>query len=392
MLRSESETLAQILSECPPVRTEEVTLGDAGGRVLSETRLATIPLPLFDNSVMDGYAVQAADAQTGAELKVIGEQAAGLDRQLQLGSGEAIRIFTGAPIPVGADAVVMQEDCDRIGDRVRVRVGVKSGEFIRRQGEDLARGQKIGQPGQVLTAARLAVFASQGIESTKVSVRPRVALIATGSELRSGSAPLGPGEIYETNRLMLAELVRQTGAVPTSFPIVPDDRAAQAEALQRGLESDVVIISGGASVGDKDLVKAVLADLGVELRLWRVAIKPGKPFLYGRRNETLIFGLPGNPVSAYVTYFVFVRPLLFRLQGRVDFEEKRVVLTAAADVHNKGDRPHYLRVKIDGHRFWPVGRQESHALFGLAQASGLVRLDPQSSLAEGQAAEVIWLE
>lgn len=392
MLRSESETLAQILSECPAARSEEVTLEDAGRRVLAETRLATIPLPLFDNSVMDGYAVRAADARTGAELQVIGEQAAGLDQKLQLGSGEAIRIFTGAPIPAGADAVIMQEDCDRIGDRVRVRVGVKSGEFIRRQGEDLAWGQKIGEPGQVLTAARLAVFASQGIGSAKVSVQPRVALVATGSELRSGSAPLGPGEIYETNRLMLAELVRQTGAVPTSFPIVPDDRALQADALRQALESDVVIISGGASVGDKDLVKAVLADLGVDLRLWRVAIKPGKPFLYGRRNETLIFGLPGNPVSAYVTYFVFVRPLLLRLQGRVDFDEKRVVLTAAADVRNKGDRPHYLRVKIEGQRFWPVGRQESHALFGLAQANGLVRLGPLSSLAEGQPAEVIWLE
>ena len=392
MLRSESETLAQILSECPAVRSEEVVLTDAGGRVLAETRLATIPLPLFDNSMMDGYAVRSVDAQTGAELKVIGEQAAGLDEQLQLGPGEAIRIFTGAPIPVGADAVIMQEDCDQTGDRVRVRVGVKSGEFIRRQGEDLARGQKIGEPGQALTAARLAVFASQGIGSAKVSMRPRVALVATGSELRSGSAPLGPGEIYETNRLMLAELLRQTGATPTLFPIVPDDRALQANALRRALEYDVVIISGGASVGDKDLVKIVLADLGVDLRLWRVAIKPGKPFLYGRRDETLIFGLPGNPVSAYVTYFVFVRPLLLRLQGRVDYGEKRAVLTAASDVYNKGDRPHYVRVKIDGQRFWPVGRQESHALFGLAQANGLVRLDPQSSLTEGQQAEVIWLE
>ena len=392
MLRSESETLAQILSECPAVRSEEVVLTDAGGRVLAETRLATIPLPLFDNSMMDGYAVRSVDAQTGAELKVIGEQAAGLDEQLQLGPGEAIRIFTGAPIPVGADAVIMQEDCDQTGDRVRVRVGVKSGEFIRRQGEDLARGQKIGEPGQALTAARLAVFASQGIGSAKVSMRPRVALVATGSELRSGSAPLGPGEIYETNRLMLAELVRQTGATPTLFPIVSDDRALQADALRRALEYDVVIISGGASVGDKDLVKIVLADLGVDLRLWRVAIKPGKPFLYGRRDETLIFGLPGNPVSAYVTYFVFVRPLLLRLQGRVDYGEKRAVLTAASDVYNKGDRPHYVRVKIDGQRFWPVGRQESHALFGLAQANGLVRLDPQSSLTECQQAEVIWLE
>ena len=392
MLRSESETLAQILSECPAVRSEEVALADAGGRVLAETRLATIPLPLFDNSMMDGYAVRSVDAQTGAELKVIGEQAAGLDEQLQLGPGEAIRIFTGAPIPVGADAVIMQEDCDQTGDRVRVRVGVKSGEFIRRQGEDLARGQKIGEPGQALTAARLAVFASQGIGSAKVSMRPRVALVATGSELRSGSAPLGPGEIYETNRLMLAELLRQTGATPTLFPIVPDDRALQANALRRALEYDVVIISGGASVGDKDLVKIVLADLGVDLRLWRVAIKPGKPFLYGRRDETLIFGLPGNPVSAYVTYFVFVRPLLLRLQGRVDYGEKRAVLTAASDVYNKGDRPHYVRVKIDGQRFWPVGRQESHALFGLAQANGLVRLDPQSSLTECQQAEVIWLE
>ena len=392
MLRSESETLAQILSECPAVRSEEVVLTDAGGRVLAETRLATIPLPLFDNSMMDGYAVRSVDAQTGAELKVIGEQAAGLDEQLQLGPGEAIRIFTGAPIPVGADAVIMQEDCDQTGDRVRVRVGVKSGEFIRRQGEDLARGQKIGEPGQALTAARLAVFASQGIGSAKVSMRPRVALVATGSELRSGSAPLGPGEIYETNRLMLAELVRQTGATPTLFPIVSDNRALQADALRRALRYEVVIISGGASVGDKDLVKNVLADLGVNLRLWRVAIKPGKPFLYGRRDETLIFGLPGNPVSAYVTYFVFVRPLLLRLQGRVDYGEKRAVLTAASDVYNKGDRPHYVRVKIDGQRFWPVGRQESHALFGLAQANGLVRLDPQSSLTECQQAEVIWLE
>ena len=315
MLLTEQETLQRILDATKTLATEDVPIAEAGDRVLANTLFARIALPAFNNSSMDGYAVIAHEVRPGTRLAVVGEQSAGLDRQLRVKSGTAVRIFTGAPLPEGADAVLMQEDAERSGNEIVVRTELQPAENVRLRGGDLCEGQKVGESGTRLSAQRLALLASQGLSQVTAYRRPRVSVVVTGSELRQPDTPLGPGEIYETNGIMLSELVRKSGGLPVHFDPIPDDEEAHIRTLGEALQSDVVIIAGGVSVGEKDLVKPVLQKLGAEIALWRVAIRPGKPFLFGRLGGKLIFGLPGNPVSAYVTFVVFVRPALLRLQG-----------------------------------------------------------------------------
>jgi molybdopterin molybdotransferase len=389
MLLTEQETLRRILDAAEPLVTEDVPIAEAGDRVLAGTLFAKIALPAFNNSSMDGYAVIAHEVRPGARLPVVGEQSAGLDRQLRVKPGTAVRIFTGAPLPEGADAVLMQEDAERSGDEIVVRTELQAGENVRLRGGDLCEGQKIGESGTRLNAQRLALLASQGVSRVTAYSRPRVSVVVTGSELRQPDAPLGPGEIYETNGIMLSELVRKSGGSPVYFDPIPDDEEAHIRTLGEALQSDVVIIAGGVSVGEKDLVKPVLRKLGAEIALWRVAIRPGKPFLFGWLGRKLIFGLPGNPVSAYVTFVVFVRPALLRLQGCSGEPNVRTKVIAAQRFRNPGERPHYLRGKLTGDHFALVGPQESHALFALAQADALVRLEPNQEAAEGEMLEAL---
>jgi molybdopterin molybdotransferase len=297
MLLTEQETLRRILDAAEPLVTEDVPIAEAGDRVLAGTLFAKIALPAFNNSSMDGYAVIAHEVRPGTRLPVVGEQSAGLDRHLRVKPGTAVRIFTGAPLPEGADAVLMQEDAERSGDEIVVRTELQPGENVRLRGGDLCEGQKIGESGTRLNAQRLALLASQGMSRVSAYRRPRVGVVVTGSELHRPDAPLGPGEIYETNGIMLSELVRKSGGSPVYFDPIPDDEEAHIRTLGEALQSDVVIIAGGVSVGEKDLVKPVLRKLGAEIALWRVAIRPGKPFLFGWLGRKLIFGLPGNPVS-----------------------------------------------------------------------------------------------
>jgi molybdopterin molybdotransferase len=389
MLLTEQETLRRVLEATETLATEEIPVVEAGDRVLANTLFARIALPAFNNSSMDGYAVIAREARPGSRLAVVGEQSAGPDRQLRVQSGTAVRIFTGAPLPEGADAVLMQEDAERAGDEIIVHTELQPAENVRLRGGDLCEGQKIGQPGMRLSPQRLALLASQGLSRVTVYRRPQVSVVVTGSELRKPDAPLGPGEIYETNGIMLSELVRKSGGVPVYFDPIPDDEEAHIRALGQALESDVAIIAGGVSVGEKDLVKPVLKKLGAELALWRVAIRPGKPFLFGRLGHKLIFGLPGNPVSAYVTFVVFARPALFRLQGRSAESTERTKVKVAQRLRNPGERPHYLRGRLTGDGFALVGPQESHALFALSQADALVRLEPNQEAAEGEMLEAL---
>jgi molybdopterin molybdotransferase len=389
MLLTEQETLRRILDATETLATEEVPIVEAGDRVLANPLFARIALPAFNNSSMDGYAVIAREARPGTKLSVVGEQSAGLNRHLRVQSGTAVRIFTGAPLPEGADAVLMQEDAERAGDEITVHTELRPAENVRMRGGDLCEGQKIGQPGMRLSAQRLALLASQGLSRVTVYRRPHVSVVVTGSELRKSDASLGPGEIYETNGIMLAELVRKSGGLPIHFDPIPDDEEAHIRALSEALESDVAVIAGGVSVGEKDLVKPVLRKLGAELALWRVAIRPGKPFLFGRLGHKLIFGLPGNPVSAYVTFVVFVRPALFRLQGSSGEPSERMKVRAAQRLRNPGERPHYLRGSLNSDGFALVGPQESHALFALSQADALVRLEPNQEAAEGEMLEAL---
>ncbi len=384
-MTSEAEALAAVLAKVPVLPGEERTLLDSLGGFAAREFRAERPLPAFDNSAMDGYAVQAASAQTGSRLRVVGEQPAGVDLGLTISAGEAIRIFTGAPLPSGADAVVMQEDVTRDGGEVVIGAGVEPGEFVRRQGGDLAVGQKIIARGDRIGPQNIGLLASQGLAAIEVGTRPLVAIVSTGDELaRLGETPL-PGQIFESNAIMLHALARGAGAEVNSVEHAPDTLDALTAVLRRGLENDGLIVSGGVSVGDRDLVRPSLGSLGAEIDLWRIALKPGKPFLFGRAGRCAIFGLPGNPVSAFVTFLKFVRPALRKMMGASEEHQELCRLTArlGTAVTNDGDRPHYFRGQVRDGIFSLSGRQESHALYGLSQANALLRLAPHERLAAG---------
>lgn len=404
-LVSEADTLARILAAVRPLDGERVPLGAARGRFAARDRFADVALPGFDNSSMDGYALSAPAAgaeehPAGSRFRVVGEQPAGrLREDLRLTVPEqAARIFTGAPLPAGTAAVAMQEDvdADAAAGEITLREPVAVGEFIRRAGGDLARGQRVVAAGEPLTAATLALLASQGWTDVEVGRCPRVTVLTTGDELRhpgdNRGATLAPGEIYESNGVLLAGLAAGiVGAGNVRNRHAPDDPAALDDALRAAFaESEVVIAVGGMSVGERDLVRGRLAALGATVDLWRVRVRPGKPFAYGRapgENGTHVFGLPGNPVSAFVTFLLFVRPALRRLMGAGEgfLALPAFPAVAAAELDNAtGDRPHYLRGTLDdAGRFAPAGRQESHALFALSRSRALVRLEAGETVAAG---------
>jgi molybdopterin molybdotransferase len=389
VLLGEQETLERVLEAVRPIGTEEVLLSEGSNRVIAKDIRATIALPRFDNSTMDGYALRSQDALCGAQLKITGEQPAGPDCGLNVQQGCAIRIYTGAPIPEGADAVVMQEEVDRVGDSIVLKERSSPGDFIRIRGGDLCEGQTLVSRGDVVTGPKLAAIASQGLDKFSVFQRPKVKIIATGSELRSQGEPISAGEIYETNRVLLADAVGGSGATAEVFDIVEDTEQAHVRAFESARGSDVIVVAGGVSVGEKDLVKPTLLKLGAELHLWRIAVKPGKPFMFGRWDRTLVFGLPGNPVSAFVTFLLFVRPALWKLGGRLSLELPQYRARVAQDLVNTGERPHYLRgIYSQGH-FRPVGKQESHALFALSCANALCRLKPGQSVAADSVVDII---
>jgi len=389
MLLSERETLARVLESVQSPTVENIPIWESRNRILAHDVIATVALPRFDTSAMDGYAIRAEEAVRGARLVVSGEQAAGPDLGLSVAHRQAIRIYTGAPIPRHADAVLMQEDVDLRDGVILVRESVTRGENIWVRGGDLCEGQKVASAGSVLRGPQLAAIGSQGLSELPVFRRPRVAILATGSELRSQGKAISAGEIYETNRIMLADLVAGSGTDGQIFDIVPDTEEAHLTSFELARACDVIVVAGGVSVGEKDFVKPALQKLGAKLDLWRVAVKPGKPFMFGRLGRTLVFGLPGNPVSAFVTFLLFARPALWKLGGRSSLELPHARARLAEDLVNRGDRPHYLRGVYKEGVFKPVGRQESHALFALSQANALCRLEPDQIIAADSLVDVI---
>ncbi len=387
---AEAEAREKILERVQPLPRRSVSLAGALDCFAAEDYFARIPLPAFDNSAMDGYAVIASSSASGKRLRVVAEQPAGLDQRVQVSAGEAVRIFTGAPIPAGADAVIMQEDVTRDGNNIRVNTKVEVGEFIRRCGCDLAVDQKILAAGDRVTPAVVALLASQGFTEISIGGEVNAAIISTGDELVRPGEPLQAGQIYDSNSVLLAALGQRSGAVLQSVEHCPDDHASLSEAFERTRQNQMLVISGGVSVGEHDLVQAVLRDLGAKIDIWRVAIKPGKPFLFGSLGECFIFGLPGNPVSAFVTFLRFVRPALLRMMGASDHYHDPPKITAEliVDLRNDGDRVHYIRGKFENGKFSPVGRQESHALFGLSQSNALLRVPIGAEFKQGSAVEI----
>jgi molybdopterin molybdotransferase len=393
LVLSEEEARTKILGAVPTLATMKVPLQQAANRFSATDLVGKIPLPSFDNSAMDGYAVIARSATKGARLKIVGDQPAGVSRNLRVREGEAIRIFTGAPLPAGADAVVMQEETEREGSFVLIRLEtVVPGEFVRKTGADLALGQQILRRGDRVSLVTLPLLASQGIESIDVHERARVAIVTTGDELVAPGGELRPGEIFETNGVMLSALAEAAGANVITQCHCRDEFEELCATLSGATDNDVVIISGGVSVGERDLVRDALRKIGAQIDLWRVAVKPGKPFLFGMRERCAIFGLPGNPVSSFVTFLIFVRPALLRMMGAKDLTMTRSLARLSHDIAGDEIRPHYLRGKMEEGRFSIVGQQESHALFGLARANVLLRVDPGQRLTAGSEVEVLLLD
>jgi molybdopterin molybdotransferase len=374
------EARAAVLEAVRPLGSETVAVGDALGRVLAEDVAAASDVPPFDNSAMDGFALAAGPA--GRELELVGESRAGAPATAAPGEGEAIRVSTGAVVPSGAQAVVPVEQTRAEAGRIVVEAEVFPGQHVRRAGEDMRAGDVVLSRGTLLGAAELGVAVVAGRAALHVAKRPRVALLITGDELQDPGAPLGPGEIHESNGTTLGALARQAGAHISHQGRVGDTRAATEEAIAEALDrADVLVLSGGVSVGPHDHVKPALEANGVEQRFWRVALRPGKPTWFGSTEDTLVFGLPGNPVSAMVTFLLFVRPALAKLQG-APAEARRVRAELAQPVQRNPGRDEAVRVRLDGNRATPTGPQGSHQLTSMLNADGLAIVTAGDGTAE----------
>lgn len=375
---SQEEAWKKIACLVQPLPAREVPLLESLDCFLAEDLIASHALPPFDNSAMDGYAIIAKSFEAGGRLKVIGEQPAGADRGFSINRGEAVRIFTGAPMPVGADAVVMQEDVSADADEILIAGKVEVGEFVRPQGGDVAAGQRLASRGDKITPQKIALCAAQGLSTVSVGGEVRAAVISTGDELVSAESELATGQIYDSNSFLLRALLQRFGVRVVSVKHCADHAEDIAAAVRAAAACDVMIITGGVSVGARDFVKDAITDAGGSLDLWRVAVKPGKPFLFGRVGACSIFGLPGNPVSAFTTFLLFVRPAILKMMGAneagLPLPSHRARLQS--EISNDGDRPHYVRGVLREGNFSPVGRQESHALFGLSQANALLLVRP----------------
>jgi molybdopterin molybdotransferase len=399
-LRSLDDALADLLARVQPLQgTHTVSTFDADGRVLAQPITSALDVPGFDNSAMDGYAVRSADCQAqGTALHLAQRIAAGQWGQPLL-VGQTARIFTGAPIPLGADAVVMQEDCTDLGDsRVQINTPPKPGQWLRRAGEDIAKGAVVLAQGTRLSPASLGLAASIGLHELTVTRRAKVALFSTGDELvMPGDVPphaLQPGAIYNSNRFFLRSLLQRAGCEVTDLGIVPDNRAATIAALQSAAQShDLILTSGGVSVGEEDHIKPAVQQLG-SLDLWSVSMKPGKPFAYGKVEGAHFVGLPGNPVSSFVTFLMLVRPLLAVLHGQPASAVAVKNIAARADfAWTRADkRREFLRVQRNasgGLDLYP--NQSSGVLTSVAWADGLVDNPAGSTIAVGDKVRFIAL-
>ncbi|WP_230407597.1 molybdopterin molybdotransferase MoeA [Undibacterium rivi] len=382
---SVDQALKFLLSAVRPLTdTNLIPTIDAHGRVLAQAQSSLLHVPPMDNTQMDGYAVRAADCASGqARLRVAQRIPAG-HIGAPLEAGTAARIFTGAMIPAGADAVVMQEQCVVDGDDVVIRHQPQTGEWIRRQGEDIAAGATILQPGTRLRAQELGLAASVGLAQLPVIRKPRVAVFFTGDELAMPGEALKPGAIYNSNRFTLTGLLQDMGCDITDYGIVPDTLAATRDTLrQAAQEHDLIITSGGVSVGEEDHIKPAVEAEG-RLNMWQIAVKPGKPLAFGEVGQAFFLGLPGNPVSSYVTFLLFVRPFLLRMQGVEQVAPQSYVMRADFNWPKPDRRNEFLRARINsqgGLDLFP--NQSSGVLTSTVWGDGLIDVAPGQVIQAG---------
>ncbi|MFN8540377.1 MAG: gephyrin-like molybdotransferase Glp [Thermomicrobiales bacterium] len=375
-----AEALERVMAGVAPLSAEEVALGDALGRVLAEDVVSGEDIPPFRNSAMDGYAVRADDVRgasraTPVRLRVVGQGPAGYPASGAVGEGTAIRIMTGAPLPPGADTVVRFEETDNRTDEVAIFAEQRAWVNVREAGEDVRAGETVLRAGCALRPIEIGVLASTGRATVTVFRRPRVAIVSTGDEVAALGQPVRPGQIRDSNSHTLAALVRRYGGEPELLGVARDTVGELTAALRAAREADLILTSGGVSVGDYDMVKDVLRAEG-RIEIWQVRMKPGRPLAFGYLGERPFLGLPGNPVAAYVSFEVFARPVILRQAGRAEWRKPTVRARLAEDIDNRGGRQHYVRALVtpgeDVPMVRPTGEQGSGVLTALVRANALL--------------------
>jgi molybdopterin molybdotransferase len=393
------EAVRLVLENTHRLPAESEPLAEASGLALAEDLKARFDSPPFDNSAVDGYAVRSADAgESGRNFRVVDEAPAGRPAAKRVGEGEAIKIFTGGVIPEGADAVVMVENTSGWGEEFELKKAASPGQNVRESGEDVREGDVFLRAGTEIGPPEIALAATQGYGELPVFRRPEVVVLSTGSELvEPGTRELEPGEIYDSNSFAIIAQAHEVGARARRITAASDDARVLRKAVKEALDTaDVVVTSGGVSVGEKDLVKGTMLELGVEQVFWGVRFKPGKPLFFGMRGGASIFGLPGNPVSAMVCFEIFVRPALVKMMGREDRGRPRIQVYFEEDVRNAFGRMHAMRVSLERTgRGWlarSVGAQGSGLVSSLTKADALALIGPESEgVRAGELVEAIVL-
>jgi molybdopterin molybdotransferase len=379
-----AEARQRILADLAVMPAEQVGLNEALGRVLAEDIAARRTQPPLAVSAMDGYAVRAADvANVPASLRIIGAAPAGSPFEGSVAPGTAVRIFTGAPVPLGADAIVIQEDTERDGDTVIVKEGVAAGRYVRRAGLDFQAGDVLLKAGRVLNARDIGLAAAMNVPWLQVRRQPRIALLATGDEIVLPGEDAGPSDIVSSNTFALDGLVRAAGGVPITLGIAADDIASIRTMAEGAKGADILVTTGGASVGEHDLVQAALGDVGLQVDFWQIAMRPGKPLIFGRLGETPMLGFPGNPVSSMVCGALFLKPALAAMLGMSDVEPRLETALLGIDLKENDQREEYMRATLaddsDGNRVaTPFPVQDSSMFSRMAQADCLLVRAPHA--------------
>ncbi|MCW5770913.1 MAG: molybdopterin molybdotransferase MoeA [Rhodospirillaceae bacterium] len=393
---SVAEARARILAGVAPVGSEQVSIAEAGGRTLAADVVARVTQPPAPVSAMDGYAVRHADiAAVPATLRIVGTAPAGRPFAGTVGAGETVRIFTGASMPAGADTVVIQEDTEAQGEHVLIKAAEPLGRWVRRAGLDFKAGDAPLQAGRVLTPRDVGLCAAMNVPWLTVRRKPRVAILATGDEIVQPGEPIGPGQIVSSNSWALAAFVRANGGDPLVIGIAPDETATLKTMAELARGADLLVTSGGASVGDHDLVQSALGEIGLTLDFWKIAMRPGKPLMFGRFGVTPLLGLPGNPVSTMVCSLLFLGPLLAAFLGHGETAPRRLAARLGAALKANDRREDYLRATLargkDGTLVaTPFTAQDSSMMATLAQADGLILRAPEApAAAVGDTVEVV---